>query len=492
MKKLDSLFYPKSIAVVGASEASLKWGSIIITNIIDGGFKGRIYPVSASKESIYGLKTYKSLTEIPDRIDLVYVATPANTVMNILQDCTGKKINNAVVISSGFSETGNDGLLLEKQLIEYAARHSMNIVGPNTMGMSNLRWNLHGTGAHPRPGKGGISIIAQSGNVGNQIMLWAEIERIGISKFVGSGNEAVLKMEDYLEYYNEDKDTSVILIYLEGVDDGRRFMDSAKKTCLNKPVIVLKAGRTPGGSRAAQSHTGAMAGSSAIFECVMKQTGITTAKNSTELLELAAVFEGFPFPRGNRVGIITLGGGWGVITSDECEERGLCLPPLPDYIKKNFDSKLPPFWSRANPVDLVGQPDETLFNEAIEIMVSCDAYDAIIVLGLIGAAKFGIRPIKAAQRMGFVSERDMNLYNSISLQIDKQIMETILNLMNKYDKPIYPVSLAAFPGDDFRYIKEGSRYKTIVYKTPEMAVLCLSKQYEYSRYVQCHTAARII
>ncbi len=484
MRDLHKLFYPDSIAIVGAGEGSLKWGSIVITNILDGGFKGTIYPISTSKDTVYGLKAYKSVQDIPGTVDLAYIVTPARTVLDILEDCAAAHIHNVVLISSGFSETGSEGVVLEKKLGELADRHSINLVGPNTMGISNLRWNFHGTGAHPRPVTGGISIVAQSGNVGNQIMLWAELEKIGISKFVGSGNEAILKVEDFLEYFNRDADTSVILLYLEGVDDGRRFMNIAGKTCISKPVIALKAGRTEGGGRAAHSHTGAMAGSFKVFEAVMNQTGITTAMNPTELLGLAAVFDSFPLPRGNRVGVITLGGGWGVITADECEERGLYLPELPGHIKRFFDSKLPPFWSRSNPVDLVGQPDHDLFREAIEVMVSSDAYDAIIVLGLFGAAKFGIRPIKAAHRMGFLRQEEMDVYEKMSREVDAKILETILAMMNRYDKPIYPVSLAAFPDDELIYSAPGYRYRVIVYKTPEMAALCLSKQYRYSRFLQ--------
>ena len=486
MKNFDKLFYPGSIAVIGASEANPKWGSLIITNILDGGFKGPVYPVSSTHDTVYGLKAFKSILEIPGPVDLVFVATPANTVMEILRECVTKGIRDVVVISSGFSETGSKGALLEKQIIKFAANHSMNIVGPNTMGMSNLHWNLHGTGAYLRPNPGGISIIAQSGNIGSQIMIWAEKEKIGISKFVGSGNEAVLKVEDYLEYFNRDENTSVILMYLEGVDDGRKFLDIAKNACFNKPVIALKAGRTEGGGRAAQSHTGAMAGSFQVFESGMKQAGITVAMNPTELLELAAVFDCFPLPGGNRIGIITLGGGWGVITADECEERGLCIPPLPDNIKKIFDAKLPPFWSRANPVDLVGHFDYTLFNEAIEAMISSDEYDALIVLGLLGVVKFGIEFGNAAYRMGFLSEEQFRLNEGLSREVDTKILDMILEMMNKYNKPIYPVSFASYPEDETMYIKSGSKYKVIVYKAPELAVLCLSKQYLYSNYLQTH------
>lgn len=484
MKDLNPLFNPKSIAVVGATEARLKWGSFIISNILDGGYRGRVYPVSSGSQTVYGLRAYASLAEIPERVDLVFIATPARTIMAILQECVGKDVRNVVVISSGFSETGAEGAALEAEMAEFARKHSINIAGPNTMGMANVGIGLFATGGHPRPAPGGISIIAQSGNVGNQIMLWAELEGFGIGKFIGSGNEAVLKVEDYLEYFDNDPETSVILIYMEGVDDGRRFLDVARTGTLRKPVIALKAGRTEGGSRAAASHTGALAGSFSVFEGVMRQSGIMMALNPTELLELSAAFDSFPLPRGNRVGIVTLGGGWGVIAADECEENGLAIPPLPEDIKKRFDQKLPPFWSRANPVDLVGQPDVFLFSEAIELMASSDAFDAIIVLGLIGSARYGIRPVQAAHRLGYVPDEEMEMFNKGAATVETAILDTILMTMSKYEKPIYPVTLAAFPGDEIIHTREGSRYKVIVYKTPEMAVFCLSKQYQYSVYLR--------
>jgi acyl-CoA synthetase (NDP forming) len=484
-KALHSLFYPEGIAVVGATEGLFKWGAMITANILDGGYKGAVYPISSSRETVYGIRCHKSLGEIPGKVELVFIATPARTVMGILDECVACGIKNAVIVSSGFSEAGGEGVRHEREVAEFAMRHGLNIVGPNTMGISNLHCNLFGTGAHPRPPRGGISIIAQSGNVGNQIMLWAEIQKIGVSKFVGSGNEAVLRVEDYLEYFNIDQDTSVVLMYLEGVEDGRKFFEAARNMSFRKPIIALKAGRTEGGSRAAASHTGAMAGSFGVFRSVMRQTGIMTAMNPTELLELAAAFDCFPLPGGNRVGIPTLGGGWGVITADECEERGLVLPPLPDDIRERLDQKLPPFWSRANPVDLVGQPDPKLFKESIEVMVSSDAFDAIIVLGLVGSAKYGgMRPLKAVQRLGFVSKEEIAVIEEATSTVEKQILNTILTMMNQYNKPIYPVSLATLPDDDTVFTMDGSKYKVIVYRTPELAVFCLSKQYQYSRYLQ--------
>jgi acyl-CoA synthetase (NDP forming) len=482
MKDLETLFNPKSIAVVGATETMLKWGSFIISNILEGGFKGPVYPISTSHQSVYGVKAYASLRDISEPIDLVFVATPASTVISILEQCVEKNVHAVVVISSGFSEAGAEGAVLEKQVAAFAREHSIHLAGPNTMGMANVAISLFATGGHPRPTPGTISIIAQSGNVGNQIMLWAELQGIGIGKFVGSGNEAVLKVEDYLEYFHHDPNTSVVLLYLEGVDDGRKFFEIARRVSLRKPVIALKAGRTEGGSRAAASHTGAMASSFRLFESVMRQSGVMMATNSTELLELSVAFDSFPLPRGNRVGILTLGGGWGVITADECEENGLVLSHLPESIMRVLDEKLPPFWSRANPVDLVGQPDFFLFADAIELMVASDAFDAIIVLGLIGSARYGIRPVQATHRLGQISDEQIAAVQEGAASLENGIRETILSLMNRYDKPIYPVSLAAFPEDKIIYSRPGSRYKAIIYKTPEMAVFCLSKQYQYAQF----------
>jgi acyl-CoA synthetase (NDP forming) len=482
MRDLHTLFNPKSIAVVGATESRLKWGSFILTNILDGGYRGAVYPVSTTSSTVYGIKAYKSLSEIAGPIDLVFIVTPAATTMPLLRQCVEKNVHNVVIISSGFSEAGAENAQIETQMAEFARLHAINIVGPNTMGMANVGVNLFATGGHPRPRRGGISIIAQSGNVGNQIMLWAELEGFGIAKFVGSGNEAVLKVEDYLEYFQADDDTSVILIYLEGVDDGREFAQIARNASLKKPVIALKAGRTEGGSRAAASHTGAMASSFRLFESVMKQTGVMMAMNPTELLALSAAFDGFPLPKGNRVGIITLGGGWGVIAADECEEHGLVLPPLPEAIKEELDQRLPPFWSRANPVDLVGQPDFFLFAEAIDLMVASDAFDAIILLGIIGSAKYGIRPVKAAYRLGYVPDDEMTSIDDGVIAVEDGMLDMIVEAMNRYHKPIYPVTLATFPQDKVIYTKEDSKYKVIINKTPEMAVFCLSKQYQYSKF----------
>ncbi len=484
MANLEKIFYPQSVAVVGATENMLKWGSFIFTNIIDGGFTGRVYPVSTTSAEIYGRKAFKSLTLIEDEVDLVFITTPASTVPGVLRECVVKKIKNVVMITSGFSETGEEGKNLEKEMVRFVRDNGINVVGPNTMGIINTANRLYATGTHVRPIKGGISIVAQSGNVGNQIMEWAELENVGIGKFIGSGNEGVLRCEDYLEYLNNDGDTSVIIMYIEGIDDGRRFIEVARKTTMRKPVIVLKAGRTGTGSKAAASHTGAMAGSYRTYESALRQSGAIVAKSPSDLLFISAAFDSMPLPKGNRVGVVTLGGGWGVITADECEERGLTLPTLPDDVYQKLDKMLPPFWSRGNPVDLVGQPDRNLFLEATYAMVASPAFDAVIILGIVGSAKFPLRIQEAAMRMGYATEEDVKALKKLFDEHQANFLDIILDLMEKYQKPIYPVALIPSPEDKMMYVREGKRYKVVIHNSPEEAVFCLERQFEYSSYLR--------
>ncbi|HSV96309.1 MAG TPA: CoA-binding protein [Spirochaetota bacterium] len=482
MADIRKIFYPESIAVVGVSENLYKWGSFIFINILGGGFRGRVFPVAKNKETVYGHRAYNTVAEIAESVDLVFITTPASSVMGVLADCVKKGVKNVVMITSGFSETGEEGKRLEEQVIAYSRENGINIVGPNTMGIVNTAVSLYATGSQVRAPRGGISIIAQSGNVGNQIMEWAEQQNIGLGKFVGSGNEGVLDCEDYIEYFGADPDTSVILMYIEGVDDGRRFMDTARRTSMKKPVIALKAGRTETGSRAAASHTGAMAGSFKTYESALRQSGVMLVKAPTELLTISAAFDSMPLPKGNRVGVVTLGGGWGVITADECEERGLTLPPLPGDVYEKLDRMLPPFWSKGNPVDLVGQPSIELFKESMNSMVASDAYDAVILLGMVGAGKYALRIHASAASMGYYPHDKLEGLTKLIAERQANFLDNIVELMEKYDKPIYPVALVSAPEDEMIHYKDGSRFKAIIYKTPEEAVFCLEKQFEYYRY----------
>ena len=322
-ESLGSIFSPKNVAVIGASKNFGKWGQLILSNIVAGGFQGGVFPLNPRDKEIFGLKVYKQMEDVPEPVDLVFITTPARLVLSVLEDCGRHGAKGAVIITSGFSEQDDSGKKLEKQMVELCVQNRLAIIGPNTMGIICPYAGLFATGTHTRPRKGSVAFISQSGNLGNQLIYWAEQQGIGISLFVGSGNEAMLSCTDYLEYLEKDPHTGIIVLYLESVDNGPEFIETARRINVKKPIIVLKGGRTDAGRAAAASHTGSMSGENAIFRAACRQAGVLDVRVPTELLDLSAAFSSLPLPKGNRVGIVTLGGGWGVVTADECNERGL-------------------------------------------------------------------------------------------------------------------------------------------------------------------------
>ena len=309
-KGLDILFNPSSVAVIGASSKFGKWGQRVLVNIVSGNFKGRVYPVNPREKTLCGLPVYKRIQDLPEKVDLAFVCTPANTVPSVLEACAEKGIRGIVAITSGFRETDEVGKQLEDRIVSICRKEGLILIGPNTMGIICPYADLFGMGAPGRPIRGRVAFISQSGNLGNQMIQWAERQGVGISLFVGSGNEAVINIVDFLEYLETDPHTSIVLYYLENITDGRHLIDAAKRVNLKKPVIVLKGGRTPAGQAASASHTGSISGEMNTFVGACSQAGLTRASVPSELLDLSAGFSSLPLPKGNRIGIVTLGGGW--------------------------------------------------------------------------------------------------------------------------------------------------------------------------------------
>ncbi|RLA99204.1 MAG: CoA-binding protein, partial [Deltaproteobacteria bacterium] len=357
MDKLDLMFFPKSLAIIGASNVPGKWGSMITTSILGKGYKGKIFPVNPKQEIISGLKAYPRLDAIPEDIDLAILVIPARLIPDALRDCITKDIHAAVIITSGFKETGKAGAALEEEITEIAKQGDLVFIGPNTMGIASEYNDLEAIPAPMGAKEGGLGIISQSGNLGLQIMQWVAHKEIGLCFYAGTGNEALLKASDLLAYFGYRDEVKVIAMYIEGIENGIEFKEIARQVTKKKPVIALKAGRSQRGSKAAQSHTGSMAGSFAAYSAMFKQTGIIQVRTPYELLNVAGALTNLPVPRSNRVGIMSLGGGWGVIAADECEDAGLVLPDLSDDIIKDLDTHLPEFWNRSNPIDIVGEGD---------------------------------------------------------------------------------------------------------------------------------------
>jgi acyl-CoA synthetase (NDP forming) len=463
---LQSVFHPRSVAVIGASSVLGKWGQMILTNIVAGRFPGRVYPVNSSGGTLCGLRTYRRVEEIPDPVDLAIVTAPAETVREVIAGCGEKGVKGAVVVTSGFGETGEAGSRLEQELVSISREKGMALIGPNTMGILSTYAGLFATGTHTRPRKGSVAFISQSGNLGNQLIHWAEQQGIGISLFVGSGNEAMVTCSDYLEYLEEDPLTGTIILYMESVKDGRRFLEVSKRLNRRKPVIVLKGGRTEAGKGASASHTGAMSGEISSFRAACRQAGLLEVSVPSELLDLSAGFSSLPLPKGNRVGIVTLGGGWGVVTADLCNERGLRVPEIPESVVRKIDAYLPPFWSRRNPVDLVGTRDPEVPLIAVEELLKWEGVDAVISLGIVGRHELVQLLIRSTREVEpAIPSELLSQMEAMSLEFEKGYVKRIADLMEVYRKPVIGVSLARTQDGTVRPV-EGKPFSPVFYPTP--------------------------
>ncbi len=480
---LDAVFDPKSVAVIGASSTFGKWGQIILSNIVAGKFQGKIFPVNPKEKIICGLPVYKHIYDITEPVDLAFITTPAKTIPGILKECGKKRIKGVVLITSGFSETDEAGKKLERQVVDICREENVTLVGPNTMGIICPYAGLFATGTHTRPRKGSVAFVSQSGNLGNQLIHWAEQQGIGVSVFVGSGNEAALACTDYLEYLERDPHTNIIILYIESVGDGRHFLDVAKRINRKKPVIVLKGGKTKAGRTAAASHTGSMSGEHSAFRAACRQAGVLDVRFPTELLDLSAGFSSLPLPKGNRIGIVTLGGGWGVVTADECNQRGLIIPDIPESIIETIGKYLPPFWSRGNPVDLVGSRDLDVPLVAVEELLKWDGIDAVISLGIVGRFEY-VRLLTQSTREvdKAVSSEFLDQMETFSHEYEKTYIAKIVELMEAYEKPVIGVSLAN-TGEGVVRPVDGRRYSGVFYQTPENAVNVLARMVTYNRFV---------
>jgi acyl-CoA synthetase (NDP forming) len=481
---VGGLFYPRSVAFVGASGRLGKWGYTLLTNTIGGGFIGEIYLVNPKGGTIAGRPVYKSVTEIPGRVDVAVVTIPADAVPALIPEFKEKGIVNMLLIASGFAETGPEGAKKEKELVELARANGIYILGPNTMGICNPHINFYCTGSHVRPKRGSISVVAQSGNMGNQLLAFAELQGIGIRGFSGSGNEAMITIEDYLDTFYVDPLTNTVMLYIESVKNGRRFFESAKKLGKEKPVILLKGGQTRAGNKAASSHTGALSSDFRVFNAVCKQAGIVKVEKPMELLDLSAAFSSLPLPRGRRVAIMTLGGGWGVVAADLCEAYGLEVPELNQEIIKIVDKILPPYWSRSNPIDLVGENDLSIPVTVMEALMKWDGCDAVINLGIVGRRHMVSRLADSVRISDPTCPEDfLKKLNQALDDFEEKYISHIVSLMEKHRKPVLGVAMLKDEKDRTVYSVGDFKYKGLFFPTPEQAVISLSKMYEYYRFV---------
>jgi len=483
-KAIRNLFCPRSVAFVGASATFGKWGYVLFTNVVAGNFKGQIYLVNPKGNEIAGRPVYKSVKDIPGPVDLAVVMVPAAKVIDLIPQLKDKGVRSVLLVTSGFSETGKKGARLEELLVGEAREAGIIILGPNTMGICNPHENLFCTYQHVRPKPGSTTLVAQSGNLGTQLLAFAESEGIGIRAFIGSGNEAMITMEDYMGSLEFDDLTKTVVLYVESLKDGRRFFETTKRVSRKKPVLMLKGGRTRAGNRAAASHTGALASNIKIFEAACRQAGVILGDTSMDLLDLSAAFSSLPLPKGKRVAIMTLGGGWGVVTADLCTEHGLEVPELSPTIIARIDRVLPPYWSRSNPVDLVAEMDLSIPLMLVEELVKWDGCDAVIHLGILGRQLLIHRMIESSLVVDHAANQEfLKKIPHRLAEFELSYNEHVVCLMERYRKPILGVSLHS--DENTRTITdiEGSLYKGVSFLTPERAVKVLAGMYTYKRWL---------
>ena len=373
--RLDSFFRPKSIAVVGASRNTTKIGHEALKNILISDYECEVFPINPKEKEILGVKCYEKVTQVPVDLDLVLVSVPAKIVPEIMRDCVQKKVKNVIIISSGFGEIGNHEL--EDEVKKTIEKSKMRVLGPNVMGYKNAADGIDASFVYGKARKGNLSLISQSGALGIGMIYLANNEFVGISKIIGVGNKIDIDDDDLIDYFAQDHDTEVIGLYIEAVKEGRAFMNSIKKC--HKPVLVVKAGKSEAGARATASHTGSMAGSDKIYEAAIKQAGGIRCRDIIELFDMARALAGQPPAQGNRIGIISNGGGLGILLTDACVENGLTVPKLSKTTYKKIDRVLPDIVKPNNPVDLVGDAGFYRYEATTRALLEDPNIDGIIV-----------------------------------------------------------------------------------------------------------------
>jgi acetyltransferase len=379
-----ALFEPRGVLVAGASTHPGKFGFVSLHNILASGYAGGVYGTNLQGEEVLGIKTVADIDSLPDNaIDLVFVCTPASANPELLRACARKGIGAAFLTSAGYGEAGEEGIRLEAELVALADELGVLLAGPNGQGVVSTPAKLCAQIVAPYPPAGAIAVASQSGNFVSSFLNYARQTGVGISRAVSAGNAAALGVADLVEWYGTDPATKVALTYVEGISDGRGLMERLARVTTQKPVVLIKGGATEKGARAAASHTGALAANDAIFDGACKAGGITRAANVEEAFEAAATFATQPLPLGPNVVVLTTAGGWGVVTSDAIANDGsMQLMTLPEDLLAQIDTKLPPRWSRNNPVDCAGGETRDTIPEVMAMIAEHIDVDAIIYLGL--------------------------------------------------------------------------------------------------------------
>lgn len=428
----DSLLAIRSIAVVGASQDPDKVGYAITRNLLS--FPGSVYPVNPKADEILGRKAYPSLTQVPGTVDLAVVAIPAKGVPQIVKEAGEKKIPLLIIISSGFREAGEGGRALERAVLETARHYGIRIMGPNCLGLMLPHQGINTTfdPVSPRPGK--IAFISQSGAIITTIVDWSLPEEIGLSAVMSVGNQADLSFEDFVQFAGRDPETKAVILYIEQIRNGRKFMETVARITPEKPVVAIKAGSSATGQKAAASHTGSLAGSHAVYLAAFRQAGVIPVNSIRGAFQTAELLASEGYPRGTRAVVITNAGGFGVLSSDYAEQNGIRMIEFPEAIVRDLDAVLPADWSRANPIDMVGDSSADRFAKTFDVMIrNQDLWDIAFVIAVPSAIS---DPIRVANEIVRFSRHTKKMI--VGCMIGGDSMKTPLRILRDARIPNFP------------------------------------------------------
>jgi acetyltransferase len=483
-EQFRALFEPRGVLVTGASTHPGKFGFVSLHNLLASGYAGGVYGTNLKGEEVLGVRTVADIDDLPDGvIDLVFVCTPAAANLDLLRACAAKGISAAFLTSAGYGEAGAEGQRAEDELVALADELGILLAGPNGQGVVSTPANLCAQIVAPYPPAGGIGVASQSGNFVSSFLNMSRASGVGISRAVSAGNAAAVTVADYLDWYAEDPATSVGLAYVEGIVDGRGLMDRLAGAAARKPLVLVKGGATEGGAQAAASHTGALAANDKIFDGECRAAGITRAATVTEAFEAAATFATQPLPKGPNTIVLTTAGGWGVVTADAItRDPDLVLMDLPDDLRAAIDTKLPPRWSRNNPVDCAGGEVRDTIPEVMSLIAEHPEVDAVVYLG-IGIQSNQARMMREGR---FYPDHGLDRIVAYHQRQDARFAEAAHELSLATGKPILVATELAIADPDNAGPATVRRLGRLCYPSGGQAVTALGHLVRYARYREAH------
>jgi len=483
IERFRPLFHPRGVIVAGVSSHPGKFGFVAFHNLLRFGYSGQLFPVNRDGVEVLGRASYRDVSEVPPgQADLVIVCTPNQVNVSLLRACAKVGVRAAFVASGGYGEAGPEGRVLERELVETANELGILMAGPNGQGVISTARSMCAQIVAPYPPSGSISIASQSGNLLSSFLNYSVLTGIGVSKAISCGNSAQTTVADYLAYFSEDPETEVVLSYLEGVGNGRGFLEAVRRLTARKPLVVLKGGVAAEGQRAAASHTGSLASDDRVFEGVCAQYGVVRAPSLEHAFEWAASFVSQPLPKGRRVAVLTSVGGWGVLTADACAAAGLDLISLPEEVSRRIDTMVPARWSRNNPVDLAGGETRDTIPEVLDLLCAHPEIDAVIFLG----AGIQANTAHAFKTGSFYPNFGLDRIVEFHERQDRRYAEAAREISERHQKPVLVVTELVYTDRAYGNaaplaVKEGGR---LCYPSAQRAVQALRAMLEYAEYRQ--------